>query len=300
MPRAKFVDKEYIDAFELPSSVSIVCENITIDILMDYEIEQIRPKLTPSLTYHDHATHEILIVEEGSFDVIIANTNLTIKAGEVLLIKPHIEHKLLTHSSNMRRFGMRFNITSSDKDISGALPPYMHYSLNDEERSMIFHLIARLRKSQHTNLSRLDEYRMKAEFGIIISYVLERIAAFDADQKSEDIPKINLYTKIENYFYLNFSRQITLNSIADYFSYSRTQMRRILDKCFAMSFTEKLREIRLSAAKQYLMESDMSIDKIAEKCGYETRQGFEAMFLKHVGMTPNRFRRREKSAEKNK
>ncbi len=296
MPRAKFVDKEYIDAFELPSSVSIVCENVTIDILMDYEIEQNRP-LTPSLTYHDHATHEILIVEDGSFDVVIEGTSITVEAGEVLLIKPHILHKLLTHSGNMRRFGMRFNMTSSDNDISGALPPYMHYSLGDEERSMIFHLIASLRKSQHTNLSRLGEYRMKAQFGIILSYVLDRIAAFDKDQKSEDIPKINLYTKIENYFYLNFSRQITLNSLADYFSYSRTQMRRILDKCFAMSFTEKLREIRLSAAKQYLAESDMSIDKIAEKCGYETRQGFEAMFLKHIGVTPNRFRR-QNSAEK--
>lgn len=298
MPRAKFVDKEYIDAFELPASVSIVCENVTVDILMDYEIEQNRPHITPSLTYHGHATHEILIVEEGSFDILIENSDLTIKAGEVLLIKPHIEHKLLTHSSNMRRFGMRFNITSNDKDISGTLPPYMHYTLNNEERSMIFHLIANLRKSQHTNLSRLDEYRMKAQFGIIISYVLERIATFDTSQKSGNIPKINLYTKIENYFYLNFSRQITLNSLADYFSYSRTQMSRILYKCFAMSFTEKLREIRLSAAKQYLRESDMSIDKIAEKCGYETRQGFEAMFLKYVGVTPNLFRRQGKQREK--
>ena len=163
-----------------------------------------------------------------------------------------------------------------------------------EEKAVIFSLIAHLRKSQHTELSRLDGYRIKAQFGIIISYILERINAFDSDERPENVPKINLYTKIENYFYLNYSQQITLNSLADYFSYSRTQMRRILNKCFAKSFTQKLREIRINAAKQYLKSNDMSIDTIAKKRGYEIRQGFETMFLKYVGITPNQFRRAEK------
>lgn len=290
MPRTKPIENETIDSFELPASVTIVCENISIDILMDYEIEQTWSHITPHFTYHDHTASEILIVEDGSFDVSVEGKNLTVKSGEALLIKPHTLHRLVSHSNNMRRFGMRFNMASPEKDLTEALPSHIHYTLNDEEKSMIFHLISRLRKLQHTNLSRLDEYRMKAQFGIIISYILDRIAAFDNTQNSEDTPKINLYTKIENYFYLNYSQQITLNSLADYFSYSRTQMRRLLNKCFAMTFTEKLREIRINAAKQHLKSSDTSIDKIAERCGYETRQGFEAMFLKHVGITPNQFR----------
>ncbi len=301
MPRTKLIDKEYIDTLEIPTSVSITCEDVTVDILMDYEIEKAPPHLKPTLTYHDHATHEILIAEEGSFDLVLEGANLTVKSGELLLIKPHTPHKLSSYSSNMRRFGIRFNITSAPKDISSELPPYMHYTLSSEEKAVIFPLIAHLRKAQHSELSRLDGYRIKAQFGIIISYVLERINAFDYDEKTEDVPKINLYTKIENYFYLNYSQQITLNSLADYFSYSRTQMRRILNKCFAKTFTEKLREIRINAAKQYLKSGNMSIDTIAEKCGYETRQGFEAMFLKYVGITPNQFRRTEiLKVEKNK
>ena len=294
MPRTKLIDKEYIDTLELPTSVSIVCEDVTVDILMDYEIEKAPPHLKPTLTYHDHATHEILIAEEGSFDLVLESSSLTVKSGEVILIKPHTPHKLSSYSNNMRRFGIRLNITSAPKDISAVLPPYMHYAMSPEEKAVIFSLIAHLRKSQHTELSRLDGYRIKAQFGIIISYILERINAFDSDERPENVPKINLYTKIENYFYLNYSQQITLNSLADYFSYSRTQMRRILNKCFAKSFTQKLREIRINAAKQYLKSNDMSIDTIAKKRGYEIRQGFETMFLKYVGISPNQFRRAEK------
>ncbi len=294
MPHTKSIEKDYIDTLEIPTSVTVVCEDVTVDILIDYEIDQTQTHLTPSLTYHDHAANEILIVEDGSFEVLIGNESCTVKSGEVLLIKPHTKHRLLSYSSDIRRFGMRFNMAAEDKDLTESLPPYMHYALNDEEKSMIFHLIESLRNFQHTAPSRLEKYRIKAQFGIIISYILERINVLDSRQIPEEIPKINLYAKIESYFYLNYSQQITLNSLAEYFSYSRTQMRRILDKCFAMTFTEKLREIRISAAKQYLQLSDMSIDEIADQCGYETRQGFESMFLKHVGITPNQFRKQSR------
>ncbi len=58
-----------------------------------------------------------------------------------------------------------------------------------------------------------------------------------------------------------------------------------------MSFTEKLMQTRLQAAKKLVISNELSVNQIAERCGYTTLRGFELFFLKHTNMLPNEYRR---------
>ena len=290
MSRTKHTESDSIDAVDLAPSTQIEFEDAVIDILMEFLGEQ-KHGAPYHTADHDHCAYELIIAEEGTLDFSIEGESLTLTPGDFIIISPHVKHRVVCISLGMRRFCLRFNVKSDAHLIDTAQRKYLRANLSPNERKHVFDIIGELRRLDGTPLSIPSAYRMRAQFGIIFSYVLERFMDTDTGDVTELSSQISLHTKIENYLYLNYSKSITLESLAAYLSYSRTQTQRIIEECFGMPFTEKLREIRISNAKTLLEDGDLSIDAIAERCGYETRQGFEAMFQKHVGVRPNQYRK---------
>ncbi|HEV7301507.1 MAG TPA: DNA-binding transcriptional regulator [Tepidisphaeraceae bacterium] len=60
---------------------------------------------------------------------------------------------------------------------------------------------------------------------------------------------------------------------------------------------QEVRRVRLERAKHLLLLSDLKLHRIAESCGLSNAQHLYAMFREDVGMTPNEFRRRNRTAE---
>lgn len=290
MSRIKHAEADSIDAVDLAPSTRIEFEGVVIDILMEFLGEQ-KHGAPYHTADHDHSAYELVIGEEGTIDFAVENEAITLNPGEFIIISPHVKHRVASFSQGMRRFCLRFNFKSGAHLIDTAGRRYLYDTLFPDERAHIFSVISELRRLDDTPLPAPAAYRMRAQFGIIFSYILERLMDIDTGNVTQTSSQISLHTKIENYLYLNYSKSITLESLAAYLSYSRTQTQRIIEDCFGMPFTDKLREIRISNAKTLLAGGDLSIDAIAEKCGYETRQGFEAMFQKHVGSTPNQYRK---------
>ncbi len=290
MSRIKHTDSDNINAVDLAPSTRIEFEGVVIDILMEFLGEQ-KNGAPYHTADHDHSAYELVIGEEGSLDFSVDGETFTLNPGAFIIIPPHVKHRVISYSQGMRRFCLRFNFKSGAHLIDNEPQKYLLDVLSHDEREHIFSVISELRRLDGTPLGVPAAYRMRAQFGIIFSYILERLMSTDTGDAAQVSSQISLHTKIENYLYLNYSKGITLESLAAYLSYSRTQTQRIIEDCFGMPFTEKLREIRLSNAKTLLACDDLTIDAIAEKCGYETRQGFEAMFQKHVGSTPNQYRK---------
>jgi len=293
MPRTVNIQKDSIELGNVPASMTLELEDISIDVLLYNLHGQAGAFKQESFESHDHTVVELFIVEQGTLKIMLDN-EVEMRAGEMLLIRPRTPHQIIGYSDDIVRFSIRFSMRTDGKVIDRNIPAYLKSRFTQNELSMILKLLDDLRHTIADSLSAMDMYRIRAEFGIILSYVLARVFSFDDESHAESDNQINLYTKIENYLYLNYGQQLTLESLAAHLSYSRTQMRRIIDNCYGMPFTQKLREIRLNAAKKHLTEGDVSIDEIAEKCGYETRQGFESMFLKYVGLTPNQYRKQSR------
>jgi two-component system response regulator YesN len=96
---------------------------------------------------------------------------------------------------------------------------------------------------------------------------------------------------IDKFFSEHYAEQITLEQLADKLHFSKTHTNRILRKYIGMSFIEKLTQTRLQEAKKLLISDEMSINQIAERCGYTTLRGFELFFVKQTNMLPTEYRR---------
>lgn len=89
----------------------------------------------------------------------------------------------------------------------------------------------------------------------------------------------------------NFSSDINVDLLATHCGASRRHIERAFSKCLGSTPNEHILRAKLSRAKQLLMETDYSLDVVAEKSGFTNGPYLSNLFKKKTGMTPGQFRR---------
>lgn len=237
---------------------------------------------------HSHAANEIYFIEAGSLSIECNGECMELNSGDIFVIRAHVPHHIIRCSEDISRYNLRFLIHSHEPIQDDTV--YWHYAPTDAEKDEIFDSVKHLRGLFSNRVGKFELYRMKSHYGILLSYVIGFFLPSHVDKDTESHSRLALYTNIESYIEKNCNTQITLESLANYLNYSKAQTGRILRECYGVSFSRVLRDTRIGIAKRLLAESSVSINEIAARCGYDTRQGFELMFSKYVGITPHAFR----------
>ena len=100
--------------------------------------------------------------------------------------------------------------------------------------------------------------------------------------------------QIQNYVYENYTDNITLQSLAEKFSYDYAGLSRRFQKVAGMSFPNFLNEIRLNEAMKLIKITDYKISGIATMVGYNNYESFSRNFKKKFKKWPNEIRKEEK------
>ena len=89
----------------------------------------------------------------------------------------------------------------------------------------------------------------------------------------------------------DLGRKWTIEELARESGLSPSQFSRIFSKQYGEPPIQNLIHRRMNAAKQLVLETDLSIDEISHRVGYENHAFFQRQFLKHVGFDPESLRR---------
>jgi len=238
---------------------------------------------------HFHTSHEVYLVEAGSLKLECDGKVVELTSGDLFVVKAQVPHRIIECSSDFARFTLRF-LLNSDEFTDSFLKDYLHIVPSSRERGEILDAVKHLRVLHNRKLDNFEYFRLKAYYSIIFSYILGPFCITELETEKERFSRLTLYSRIENYFHMNCDKQITLDSLACYLSYSKAQTGRILLECKGASFSKVLRDTRIDKAKKLLRGTNLPISDIALQCGYDTRQGFELMFGKTVGITPKAYR----------
>lgn len=264
----------------LDFTVSI--ENMLLDARVDYadEPHYIREQ---SMQLHEHLLYEVYFIEQGSLTVQCDKTKLTLETGDILIISPHVPHKILSYEKDLVRFNFQFMGRLQEKR------PYIF--LNPADKEEIFTLISLIRGYLAKTEDNAAVFRMNHAFSILLSHVVQPLLCGEIFRKeTAKRSRLQQLVVIDQFFFDRYAEPCTIMDLAAALNYSKAQTRRILLEHTGVSFPEKLRQHRIQAAKQYLRNSDFSIDQIAERCGYQSRMGFESAFKKSEGISPHKFR----------
>jgi len=94
-----------------------------------------------------------------------------------------------------------------------------------------------------------------------------------------------------NYTMANYSQPITLEQVAAISNLTATSFCRYFKLMTNKTYYDFLTEIRISHACHFLIEDKMSVDQIADKCGFFNISNFYRQFKKVIGVTPLTYKR---------
>ena len=107
-----------------------------------------------------------------------------------------------------------------------------------------------------------------------------------------------LLQQIDQYVEQNFKNKISLDEIADELHVNRSYISRFYKNKTGINLFDTILNLRIEAAKEYLLNTDMKTYEISEAIGVDDAGYFSKMFKKITGVSPKEFRKQGKD-EKN-
>lgn len=105
-----------------------------------------------------------------------------------------------------------------------------------------------------------------------------------------EISQRNDIGTIIDYIDHNFTRDLSLDFLADQFNYSSKYLSRMLNDHLDEGYKQYVSIKRVDYAKQLLKDSTKTIQEISELCGFNHRNSFVRTFKSIEGITPSQFR----------
>lgn len=96
--------------------------------------------------------------------------------------------------------------------------------------------------------------------------------------------------RVDAYLLQHFADDIGLKDLADHLYVSESSVRRLFAKHFTESFSQHLKKIRLNMACDLLMNTDLPINQIIERVGYDNQANFNRQFKAYRQLTPTGYR----------
>jgi len=97
-------------------------------------------------------------------------------------------------------------------------------------------------------------------------------------------------TQIQIWLQDNYHRDIVMTQLAEKFGMSTRTLNRRFKAALGISPLDFLQEVRINIAKDLLKTTNLSINEIVEKVGYQDTGFFTTLFKKHLATTPIAYR----------
>lgn len=94
-----------------------------------------------------------------------------------------------------------------------------------------------------------------------------------------------------NFMELHLSRRLSLKAISKALNSSPSSLNRVFQRRLSMSPINYFIDLKMTAAKSLLINTDMQIQEIAQSTGYSNALYFSSEFNKRIGVSPREFRK---------
>ena len=107
--------------------------------------------------------------------------------------------------------------------------------------------------------------------------------------------KKNSASNISTYLEKNYTKAVSLDTIAEDLFMSKYYICRIFKEYTGFTITEYINILRIKKATQLLENSNQSISDVATELGFESASYFERTFKKIMNVTPLKYRKTHQS-----
>lgn len=246
---------------------------------------------------HHHRFLEIIYVLDGTGDIDVEDTRYAVSGGDIVVydaFKPHFEHSSVESPLEVRFIAFD-SVQLKNLPINCILPP---------DAKCVF----QAGKFGKTLMSLFDiineEIWSKDEFYIEVAKNAARTLLMivlrvirQTQSNVVFLNKDNILNGVLPYIEKNMLNDISLEDIAAQCFVSKFYLSHLFSESMGMSIGQYIRNKKIELAKTYLAQENMSIEGVAEKCGFHELNYFGRTFKKVTNQTPTQYRNSLKTKE---
>lgn len=279
-----------------PTEFTFIIENVKFTCLIDSNFETIHqsPPLKQFDQLHFHTYYELFYIESGAMKIKFEEDEKILEANDLMVVSPKVFHRSYRHSVNAIRYNIKFFIDEN--------PSVTDFSLYDALMSLLAEtyfympqtaLLNPIFKKISLSIRTNNKLELPLAFHELICSLLGSVKKNDFPHPNHiaDSHTSRIY-KIHHIISMHYMDDISLTYIAEQLFLSTRQVNRIIQNYYGCTFSELITRLRLNAAADFLITTNMKILEIASRVGYNSINGFYSAFKKQYGCLPLSYRKK--------
>ena len=232
---------------------------------------------------HNHASYELHIILQGECVLFINNTELTLKAGQGIIISPEVYHSPKTVTTPFNRFSFAF------QPAEGWLKngDFLVFQADASIQNTCADILQELKQSEDMFHKEL----LAGQFGQLILTVLRAVRETPPKKAAADQKQMEDMTVIDRFFVNTPIKERTRENLSRLLNCSQRQVLRKIYTLYGMSFQDKLLCSRIETAQHLLRTTDTPVEDICVIAGYADKAAFYKAFRGCTGTTPVKYRK---------
>lgn len=222
---------------------------------------------------HFHRSIELLCVHYGKVQVRNGHKFFCAKKGDIIFVPSYFAHQITTVEENLcTNFIIPYNLYK--QFVVEKVPLYYSLLGNAEYNREISGLVMLAQKNLGGGGSILAEGFAKAVLGLIVkNYPPE-----DADKGDNDF-----IIRIIDYIDKNFAEDITLDSLAKEFGYTKYYFSRLFNKSFGCSLNFYINQVRCNFIESEKLNGKHKIGDLVMRAGFSEPSNYYRFLKKLKG-----------------
>lgn len=225
--------------------------------------------------HHFHENFELVYALEGSVDLTVGGSDVTLHKGELLLISPNTVHSFSVKDAEIwvGVFSEDYIRSFAKENKYARFTKFRCSTENDEF----------LRKNLFFR-GQPERYMTCACLYVMCSECIKN-ATIEGNQRNKDF--ISETTK---YISENLRSELSLRGVCENLGYEYHYCSTLFNDVFGMSFKSYVNICRVNRACTLLRDSAVQITDVCTECGFGSIRNFNRVFKKISGITPGEYR----------
>ena len=242
---------------------------------------------------HNHASYELHIILSGQCRLSINNAELTLQAGQGILIAPDVFHAPSSVVQPFQRLSATF--FPDEARLLRLIPEkgaFLQFNADDTVKDLCSAIFTESKKSD----SLFHKELLANLFGQLMLRVFRTIEETIRDPRATlpRLAQLEDMTVIDGFFVHTPPKLRTKENLAKLLHCSERQVLRKIHTLYGVSFQNKQMLSRIDTAQHLLRVTDKSVEEICTLVGYSDTAAFYKAFKHYTNTTPVKFRKRVK------
>ncbi len=255
--------------------------------------------IAPFVLKHYHKEFEVIGVISGSCDFIIDHNTYKLEKGDLLLIPPyslHYGNALPGDAHSHFCFCFDLSLLQSEyleKNLETGTLDVTRRLSHCHPDTAFFYEIARLVYQQCESMPTGWEYVVRGQLLTLFGMLEQKnLLITKLKEKRQDEFGLNVLNILSQ----RYGQNISSNDIAASLSYSQSYFCRKFHDAFGLTFQQYLSQYRLSRARLFLSQKNLSVEEVARRVGFNHVGYFTRQFHEAYGCTPKQFQKNQVKA----